>query len=80
MKRNAYKMRGFRIPRGTTSDALSERNFVQANESRIADGRDGRTDLGILTGRALAEAYEVEHDDERVFEQNDKVGWVPFPT
>ena len=50
------------------------------------DERGGRSTFGVPFGRALAEEYELEHDDERVFPRGfnprntiDEEGFVPFP-
>jgi hypothetical protein len=45
--------------------------FVFNDQARVIDERGGRSFMGIPVGRALADAYEFEHEDERVFKNED---------
>jgi hypothetical protein len=53
------------ICQGSQNWALNPRvDFVPQDESRVVDERGGRTAMGIPIGRALADEYEWEYDNE----------------
>lgn len=70
------------IHRGSQSQALDRAvDFLSQDENRVVDERGGRTALGAPIGRALAEQYELAHDDEREFggDQDNGQGYILFP-
>jgi hypothetical protein len=70
------------VRRGSQSQALApDVDFVSQDENRVVDERGGRTPMGAPIGRALADEYEWEHDDEREYggDRDNGQGYIPFP-
>ena len=70
------------VRRGSQAQALApDVDFVTQDENRVVDERGGRTALGVPIGRALADEYELEHDDEREYggDRDNGQGYIPFP-
>jgi hypothetical protein len=68
--------------RNQLNQALDDKvTFVEMQTNRIVDERGGRSAMGVPMGRALAEKYETEHDDEREYGGDGDTGhgYVPFP-
>jgi len=57
------------------------RDFVTQDKKCVVDERGGRTAMCAPIGRALADVYELEHDDERKYrdDRDDEQGYMPFP-
>ena len=70
------------VRRGSQKQALDPAvDFVSQDENRVVDERGGRTPMGAPIGRALADEYEWEHDDEREYggDRDNGLGYIPFP-
>jgi len=60
--------------RGTHARDVSTLNIF-----RLPDERGGRSVFGVPIGAALEEVYELEHDDERVYDGSGEGGHINFP-